>query len=122
MTEAELQRLADLVADRLAERLAGNLAPSPRLVGVRELADALGVSTTYVYEHAAELGGLKLSQGGKRPTLRFDLLAAVEALRHGSSEPEAPAPAPRRRSRRTTTRRSGSRVELLPIRGKEPRA
>ena len=116
MTERELERLADLVADRLAERLAGRLSSAPRLVCPRELADALGVSRHYVYNHATELGGVKLGEHRGAP-LRFDMAQAAAALRQVGGRPEPPAPAAQRRSRRRAASRPGTETPLLPIGG-----
>ena len=65
LTADQLDRLADLLADRLLERLGGGLpghpAPSTTtavnmaLVTAQAVADALGVDRSTVYEHAHEL-------------------------------------------------------------------
>jgi DNA-binding IclR family transcriptional regulator len=115
VTERELERLADMVADRLALRLSGALAPTPRLVGVAELADALGVERSFVYRHAAELGGRKLGASRNAP-LRFDVQEAAAALRQVGERSQEPPPAPQRRSRRRALSRAGSETPLLPIR------
>jgi hypothetical protein len=119
VTEAELERLADMVADKLAARLSGALAPTPRLVSPRELADAFGVEVGFVYRHAAGLGGLKLGASRNAPW-RFDLALAAEALRQLSERPAPPAPAAQRRTRRRASSRAGNGAaaapELLPIR------
>jgi len=82
-------RQLDALADRLAPRLAALLAdakPAPgerQLVTAAALARELGTTRTWVYEHAEELGVVRLGEQGKdakgkdrRPRLRFDLEAA----------------------------------------------
>ena len=90
-----------------------------RLVDAREVAAMLGVTRPFVYEHAAELGAIRLGTGPKA-RLRFDADEVVTRLsacsaRRGSEETETPAPTGRngRRSRS----RSGTDAQLLPIRG-----
>lgn len=115
----DLSALADLVADRLAERLT-DVVPGHRgtLVDAAEVAQRFGFERAWVYSHADELGAVRLGDGA-RPRLRFDLDKVVEALTarqasEGSPAPESPVASrsPQRRRRR----RSGTRVELLPVR------
>jgi hypothetical protein len=98
----------------------GNLMRA-RLLTVRELAGWLNVEPSYVYEHAAELGALRLGDG-PRARLRFDLETVKAQLsdascfegRESQSRDAAPdAVKPRRRRRR-----AGTSVELLPVRGR----
>jgi len=83
---------------------------APALVDASTLAQLLGVSRAWVYEHAGELGALALGPAGegKRPRLRFDPDAARAALSCWGSErsqgenasvggASEPAPAPRGR-------------------------
>ncbi|MFI5003452.1 MAG: hypothetical protein ACHQE6_00415 [Solirubrobacterales bacterium] len=73
------------------------------LVDAHALADYLGVSRAYVYEHSRELGALKLGNG-PRARLRFDLDIARRALQlEPEPEPATVGPTPRPR----TTRRRG---------------
>ncbi|MDX6685543.1 MAG: hypothetical protein QOH43_2056 [Solirubrobacteraceae bacterium] len=81
------------------------------LIDAAAVAQMLGVTRGWVYEHAAELGAVRLGSGA-RPRLRFDPLRVGEALEDG--------PAPRLGRRRTPRFRrspSPSDVELLPIAG-----
>ena len=55
------------------------------LIDAATLAIELGVSRAFVYEHAAALGALKLG-GGPRARLRFDPVAARDALACYSGE------------------------------------
>lgn len=96
LTDEQIEILAEQVADLLDRRRAG--AP---LVDATRVAEALGVSRDYVYEHAGELGGRKVG-AGDRPRWRFDLDQARAAR---------PVPASPRRTRRRREHAAG----LLPI-------
>lgn len=75
LSEAQLDQLAD----RIAQRLRTRPPHGPRLVDAQTLADALGVRRETVYAHADELGAIRLG-GGSKPRLRFDLEAARMAF------------------------------------------
>jgi hypothetical protein len=90
--------------------------PTEAWVTAREVADHLGVETSYVYEHAAKLGARRLGTGPKA-RLRFRLALVEEALlpvAQPTGESHRPHP-PRRRPTRPTT---GSHAPLLPIRSR----
>jgi hypothetical protein len=116
-----IERLAGrpgLTREQLAERLGGPAAEEPEgLVDTREIARRTGRSRWWVYEHAGELGAVRLG-AGSRPRLGFwpsrvdEYLQAGAELRQPLSAPARPTPQRRRRARRTSTG-----VELLPIRG-----
>lgn len=124
LAEAPLEQLADLVVDRLLERLGPLLAdetprPAATLVDAHELARTLSLSRTYVYEHAAELGGVRMGDGA-RPRWRFDPEKARAAYESGGSACSAnreshPVPTGNPSRRRRSPAQSG--VTLLPIRG-----
>jgi hypothetical protein len=100
LSEAEIEAVATRVADLLkAQR------PDAELVDAAAIARRFGVSRDFVYEHADELGAVRLGDGPKA-RLRFDPAKVGRVLR---KPPEKPAP----RARRRATRRSSS---LLPIR------
>lgn len=83
------------------------------LVDAATLGRELGVSRQFVYDHAEELGVLRLGSG-RRPRLRFDLEVAKRSYRqgvNGTTSPAARTQAAGARSRRA------SRPDLLPIRG-----
>ena len=72
--------LADQIADRLALRLAPQLiglaastnpAAESELWSARRVAAHYGVGVSFVYQHADELGCVRLG-GGRCPRLRFD--------------------------------------------------
>jgi hypothetical protein len=85
--------------------------PHSQLVDAAALAQMLGVTRGWVYEHATELGAIRLGAGA-RPRLRFDPLRVEEALEGAF----APGPSRRRRHRVRRTPRTNA-VELLPIAG-----
>src|ERR1700741_3618946 len=68
-----LDRLADLIADRLGAHR-GSLTPGPvppePLVDAAEIARLHGKTRSWVYEHAGELGAVRLGSG-PRPRLPF---------------------------------------------------
>lgn len=106
------------IARRVVELLAGPNGDRPNaLVDAQAVAEALGVDRGWVYEHAVELGGVRLGDGS-RPRLRFDLEAARAAVACGahrrSQVQSAPVAEPNVPSRRRTG--SGTSVPLLPIR------
>jgi hypothetical protein len=101
----------EAIAQRVVELLAGD---SPRssegLVTAAEVARRFGVSRDYVYDHAANLGAVRMGDGPKA-RLRFDPQLVAERL----GAEKAPAGKPRPRPRR---RPSAAPVDLLPIRGR----
>jgi hypothetical protein len=120
-------KLAPLLIDRLgltreqlAERLGGPTPESPEgLVDASEIARRTGRSRWWVYEHAGELGAVRLG-AGSRPRLGFwpsrldEYLQAAAQLRK-----PIPAPARARPQRRQRGRRTSTGVELLPIQGRD---
>jgi hypothetical protein len=101
LSEAEIEAVATRVADLLREQ-----QPSRgELVDAAAIARRFGVSRDFVYQHADELGAVRLGSGPKA-RLRFDPAKVGRVLR---KPPEKAAP----RTRRRATRRSSS---LLPIR------
>src|ERR1700756_2028029 len=101
LSEEQLRRLADLVAERLA-------APRPdELIGAAELAKRLGRSRDYVYTNADRLGALRLGDG-PRPRLMFQwpLRPVTVAVTERQPQPV-----------RRHVRPSAGTTPLLPIRG-----
>ncbi|HWH92906.1 MAG TPA: hypothetical protein VNT03_03515 [Baekduia sp.] len=84
---------------------------TPHLVDAAAVAAMLGVTRGWVYEHATELGAVRLG-AGTRPRLRFDPLRVGQVLEDGLAA--QPGKRRTRRFRRPTT---ASDVELLPIAG-----
>jgi hypothetical protein len=119
--DVALDRLADLLVDRLAVRLGGLMPEQPeQLVDATEIARLHGKTRWWVYEHAGELGAVRLGCG-PRPRLGFSPARVAVALRK-VSDPEPLAPPPRakpRRERRRRTNRTASGAELLGVRGQD---
>lgn len=115
-------RLDDDSIERLAQRITQLLAPQPpastrqepKLLSAAEVARRWGVQRSWVYEHAAELGAMRLGSGA-RPRLRFDPDVVTQRLR-ATSDRRAQPPPQRRRHRRSPAIPADP-VELLPIRG-----
>jgi len=112
-----LDRLADLLAERLAVRLTGlPSAQTEALVDAAEIARLHGRTRSWVYEHAGELGAVRLGSG-RRPRLGFSP-ARVAAALEKVDEP-APAQPPQLatpgRARRRRTDRTPSGAKLLRV-------
>jgi hypothetical protein len=90
----------------------------PGLVDAAGLAEYLVVERSFVYEHAVELGVIRLGSG-PRARLRFDVAEALRRLTacQGGRESTPREPASLSRSRPRRRRSMGTSVELLPIRG-----
>jgi hypothetical protein len=107
LSEGSIEAIARRVVELLEER-PGEIG----LVDAAELARRLGVTRAWVYEHATELGAIRLGDGPS-PRLRFDPAEAVAAMRPVQREP----PAPMTTRRRSPTGWPPDRpVQLLPIR------
>jgi hypothetical protein len=77
----------EAVARRVLELLRNERPSTFKLVDARELAGLLGVSVHYVYEHAAELGVLRLGSG-RKARIRFDANTARQALESRRRRPD----------------------------------
>jgi hypothetical protein len=117
-----LDRLADLIADRVAARL-GALTPEPgtseALVDAGEIARLHGKTRSWVYEHAGELGAVRLGSG-PRPRLGFSPERVARQLREVEEPvPTAlPEPVPPRR-RRHRAGRTATGAPMLHVRSLE---
>lgn len=115
-----LDRLADLLAERLAVRLNG---PAPArtepLVDAAEIARLHGKTRSWVYEHAGELGAVRLGSG-PRPRLAFSPARVAEQLEtvDKPATTPLPEPAPPRR-RRQRASRTATGAPLLHVRSHE---
>lgn len=114
-----LERLADLLAGLVAERLAplltsGTPAHREGLVDAHEIARRTGRSRWWVYEHAGELGAVRLGSGS-RPRLGFWPSRADAYLQAAADlrAPLTPPPRARPRRRRHAARTSATTAELL---------
>jgi hypothetical protein len=124
MSRAERLHPDDVEA--IARRVAELIAPpaAPALLTAAQVAVRFGVDRGWVYEHAVELGAVRLGDGPK-PRLRFDPSRVAAALprpgglagstRDASRVVGESRPAARRQTARVATAgRDGA--ELLPIR------
>jgi hypothetical protein len=80
------------------------------LIDAAELARRTGVSRTWIYQHAEELGAIKLGEGPKA-RLRFHP-EAIERLRAATRPSEPPM---RLRRPQRATRTDSTDLDLLPI-------
>lgn len=114
LTDADV----DAIAAALERRLAPKLEPAgpPARIGLIDAAEAarrLGVGRQFVYDHADELGVVRLTEGA-RPRLRFDAELVERLRQRRAAPPEATRP-PARRPRARRRARGG--IPLLEIRG-----
>jgi hypothetical protein len=134
MHPADLEQLAELVAARLAQVFAGapqreRSTAAPRLLTAAEVANQFGVARGWAYEHAGELGAVRLGDG-PRGRLRFDPQRMAAALESADSREHSRGSQPTGRravigdSGRQRTRANSARAQsvpdaprLLPIRG-----
>jgi hypothetical protein len=94
----------EAVARRVAELLSDRAPHEQAMVDAAFVARELSVERDWVYDHATQLGGLRL--GGPRGRLRFDMNVVRERL--GGAEPSAwRAPARRARRHSGDGRRAG---------------
>jgi predicted DNA-binding transcriptional regulator AlpA len=111
--EQAIRDLADALVDVLEERgLLGRNDQNPgRVLNVADVAKLLGRSKPWVYEHAAELGAFRFTNG-PRARIGFDR-DEIEAWRRARQAERRVPPPPKRKTRR---RRNGAAaaVELIP--------
>jgi excisionase family DNA binding protein len=94
---SQLDALAELLAPRLADRVVAALhgetdraqQKSRHLLSATEVAEQLNVSRGWVYEHAEELGAVRIG-GGRKPRLRFP----ADALPTSTERVPIPEPQP----------------------------
>jgi hypothetical protein len=113
---ADVEAIALRTAEILEAR--GLVAPAvPRLLDAAEAAARIGRSREFVYDHADDLGAIRLGDG-PRPRLAFDprgLDEWVTARSDGgrSEGRDLPATAPNRRRRPRPS--TGKGLDLLPV-------
>jgi hypothetical protein len=117
----ELVLSADAIeqlAQRVAELVSDHVAVEPALVDAEALARFLNVERSYVYQHATELGAVRLSDG-PRARLRFDIAEARRRLTCSMSRgsPGSPSPLVEPIHKRRHRHPLGTSAPLLPIRG-----
>lgn len=114
----DVRVIAEAVVDALAERglvvYAGPI-PSARVLQAREVARLLGRSTPWVYQHATELGAIRMGSGPKA-RIGFDLATIEQWKRdHKLAPPQTLKPA-RRRPRRNAIPAGGNLIPYEPSR------
>lgn len=95
----EVADLRAIVSDGIPQEL-------PKWVDVKWVATHYSVSPKYVYAHAGELGGVRLTSARNSP-IRFDR-EVVDLLIRGSTPPPAPTP-----------QRKRAPARLLPVKGEK---
>ncbi|MBI4898735.1 MAG: helix-turn-helix domain-containing protein [Actinobacteria bacterium] len=108
LTAADVVTIADAVADRVKPD------PLPQYLDVAQVAERLSVSSSWVYDHAADLRASRLGDG-KRATLRFDASAVVAYMESRTIDPPAEpivAPPLSNLRRRQARRRVGTDREV----------
>jgi hypothetical protein len=118
LTPDAIEQIAQRVAALLREHRdqAGARPVSAGLLDASQLARHLGVTRTWVYEHANQLGAIRLGAGSKA-RLRFDLDTATAAIdrRRVDRQNSRGAPAAPRASRHRPRRAPASTTPLVPI-------
>jgi len=99
--------LIEAIARRVAELIRGELGPPLRLLTPSEVAARFGVSRTWVYAHADELGAMRLGTG-PRARLRFDVSRVTSAISPRASNGTAHPP----------RKEDQGAADLLPIYGR----
>lgn len=112
IVEAIARRVAELLAPRLNETWR---SARGHLLTAAEVSEWWGVERSWVYEHADELGAVRLGSG-RRPRLRFDPELVAERLEARPTPRRPPARGERHRGRRSP-RIPADPVDLLPLRG-----
>ena len=113
------------VASRVAQMLQRQQQQSAEIPGAKEqqgflnvaqLARHLGLNPAWIYEHADELGAIRIGDGPKA-RIRFDLYTATQALRqHQPGRTQGPATATPRKPRRSPASPYRTNAPLLEIR------
>jgi hypothetical protein len=117
LTPEAVEQIAQRVAQLLRHQPIDSdpVVAKSSLVSAVELAQQLGVTRAWVYEHARELGAIRLGEG-PRPRLRFDPDVAAQTLRRHHVQ-QAPASPPDKGTYRAHRRPVERAVPLLPLRG-----
>lgn len=103
------QTSVEAIARRVVELLRADGAAA-ELIDAAEVARRFSVTRDYVYEHAEELGAVRLGNGS-RARLRFDPVTVREKFTQPVQVREP------QRENRPPVRRAGSAVDLLPVKG-----
>jgi len=112
LTPETIERIATAVAARLTDT---RPATGPALIDAAEVARRHGVTRSWAYDHAADLGAIRLGNG-TRARLRFDPATVAAYLDRGRPTATT-APSPLTRPDRSRPRAKRPATPLLPIRG-----
>jgi hypothetical protein len=118
--ETSTHDLVEAIARRVVELLLEGppTSPTDTLIDAAEVARRFGVDRGWVYQHADELGAVRLGDG-PRPRLRFQaeaVKATVTARTNGKRSRAADRPQRRRKSKNRPLA-TASGCPLLPVRG-----
>jgi hypothetical protein len=106
----DVDAIAAALASRVIALLQSEPFPARGLMKAERVAELLEVDVSWVYEHKATLGAVRLGEG--RGALRFEASKVLAYLRDrrvdGGSRPAGGRPGPQRR-------RGRDDVELLPL-------
>jgi hypothetical protein len=102
-------RIAELLAERLAQPTSTTGERAGRLLSAKEVSEWWGLSRGWVYQHAHELGAVRIGDG-ERPRLRFDPDAVAERLEPSAASPPATQRTPRRAPRSPRIRGDSQRL------------
>lgn len=106
----DVEAIVTALAPRVAELLRVEAFPARGLVKADRVAALLEVDVSWVYEHKAVLGAVRLGEG--RGALRFEASRVLAYLRDRRVDPGEQMPRLRPSAQR---RRSRDGVELLPL-------
>jgi hypothetical protein len=91
LDSATIDQVAERVAELLSQRIAApetvRGAVEPGLLSAAEVSRWWGVDRSWVYDHADQLGAIRLGNG-KRPRLRFDPDRVAQALNPPADRPD----------------------------------
>jgi len=110
LAPATIDAIARRVVELLDSHTTGATQPAA-LIDAAELARRTGTSRTWIYQHAHELGAVRLGSG-PNARLRFDAAAVSLALSADGPGPSPPVSQPRR-----PRRFAAPDAPLLPIKG-----
>lgn len=111
LAPATIEAVASRVAELLASPVTGGL------INAAEVARRYGISRSWVYANATELGAVRLGRG-PRARLRFHPDRVAERLTSRSAGERSQGPQSRAnkpQTRRPRRSKSGQKAELLPI-------
>ena len=113
--ERHLDLLADRLADRLAARFSLATGRPEALIDASEVARITGKTRSWVYDHAGDLGAVRLGSG-RRPRLGFFPARVLEHFEKVADPPPRPMPAYTKPRLRRHPAHTASGTQLLEVR------